>query len=50
MIRSCIEIGIGRIYYCKNAQKQITTFVNFVHTYADNHAIIIPVKTPQYII
>ena len=34
----------------KYAQKLNRNFVNFVHTYWDNRAIIITVKTPQYII
>ena len=36
--------------YCDNAQKQMVDFVNFVHTSSVVHAIIINVKTPQYII
>ena len=36
--------------YCDNAQKQMVNFVNFVHTSSVVHAIIINVKTPQYII
>ena len=35
---------------CKDAQKQMAKFVNFVHTLSVLHAIIINVKTPQYII
>ena len=35
---------------CKNAQKQMVKIVNFVHTSSVLHAIIINVKTPQYII
>ena len=35
---------------CKNAQKLLVKIVNFVHTYLAGRAIIIPVKTPQYII
>ena len=34
----------------KNAQKQMEKIVNFVHTSNGVHAIIINVKTPQYII
>lgn len=34
----------------ENAQKQTTFFVNFVHTYLLTDAILINVKTPQYII
>ena len=35
---------------CNNAQNQELIFVNFVHTSSADHAIIINVKTPQYII
>ena len=35
---------------CKNAQKQMVKIVSFVHTSSVLHAIIINVKTPQYII
>ena len=35
---------------CNNAQKEKTFFVNFVNTSSAVHAIIINVKTPQYII
>ena len=34
----------------QNNQKRVILFVRFVHTFAGVHAIIITVKTPQYII
>lgn len=43
-------IGKTKIGRRKIAQKNLQTFVKFVHTFCGDSAIIIHVKTPQYII
>lgn len=40
----------GRTSYVKNGQKKLRKKVKIVHTFFPGHAIIIIVKTPQYII
>ena len=44
------KYGNTKIGRRKSAQKNSQTFVKFVHTYYGIGAIIIHVKTPQYII
>ena len=45
-----IENGKNKNERWKSAQKTIETSVKFVHTFCGVSAIIIHVKTPQYII
>ena len=45
-----VVFGNTKIRRCKSAQKIYKTFVKFVHTFQWDSAIIIHVKTPQYII
>ena len=40
----------GRTSYVKNGQKKLRKKIKIVHTFSLWHAIIITVKTPQYII
>jgi len=47
LILACFFILFSLI---QNNQKRVILFVRFVHTFAGVHAIIITVKTPQYII
>ena len=45
-----MKMGKNKNERWKSAQKKLQTFVKFVHTYDGIGAIIIHVKTPQYII
>ena len=45
-----ILCAVSQQTYVNVAEKNIQTFVNFVQTFRRDHAIIMTVKTPQYII
>ena len=53
-LRSCIFLNAmqknNNFNTVQYVQKKYEKFVRFVHTYSVSHAIIITVKTPQYII
>ena len=44
------DFGVSEKCIVQKRQKRLKNFFEFMHTYADEDAIIITVKTPQYII